>query len=548
MEDPFGIELTPQQWFNTNVSYIGMGRAEFLSPQGVCTGPATIQFDEFGESTIEMEVGHIDTAENLHFGDMQFFSGQTPRRERNSISIGLGSFDDNPCAQLTVTTTDGIFSAIGDVSYAYLGRRLRFWPLHPHFDVSGAEPAKYWVVPLVNFVSKFRSHHADIDQHPLRIFPTPRIPDGLPASELHAARNYANSRNNLIVFEFGGSTGFIEPLPDVEERTRRLLSRRERHAVTAIMVGNVGSEPIDVPALDQWFPFVFLDLLGVTSGSAIGAPWIEFRDEAGKLVRRVHMNLGHPSFSEGRTVINEDRHRGTGRLLTQAASSPTFRQSRLHVLLRHLVEAGHYSNTIEERLIYIVRALDGLCGDYGLSKQYLLQGLDATQQNAVRAALRNAAAQIRAQGAAAVAAGKHDQSRLLHKIADRTQSNPANVDRDFGLAVADLLRQFSLPDADIVDAHYQQHPRPDGIATWSGVLSAFRGVATHHGYFDFRGGSYDVNDTITITNHLHDILVRIALSMVGYDGVYQPLTTRWTAIEPVDWVQPSTSAGHLGYT
>lgn len=50
-----------------------------------------------------------------------------------------------------------------------------------------------------------------------------------------------------------------------------------------------------------------------------------------------------------------------------------------------------------------------------------------------------------------------------------------------------------------------------------------------------------------VANHLHDLLVRIILKMIKYDGTYQPIVIIATARQPVDWVQPSMSAENLGY-
>lgn len=57
----------PKDWLTTDIEYEGRGCAEFRDPEGVVEGHVTIRFDEFGESSIEMEVESIDT-EELHPG------------------------------------------------------------------------------------------------------------------------------------------------------------------------------------------------------------------------------------------------------------------------------------------------------------------------------------------------------------------------------------------------------------------------------------------------------------------------------------------------
>ena len=97
-------------------------------------------------------------------------------------------------------------------------------------------------VPLANFLSKFRQRHQELDQHPLRIYPTPAVsPD---SSDREAIRAFykANAKNHLICYEFNQGLGFIEALPDYETREENLLSGREGYAVTTLMVGNVNNK------------------------------------------------------------------------------------------------------------------------------------------------------------------------------------------------------------------------------------------------------------------------------------------------------------------
>lgn len=176
-----------------------------------------------------------------------------------------------------------------------------------------------------------------------------------------------------------------------------------------------------------------------------------------------------------------------------------------------------------------------------------MQELDEERQEAVRDSLQKAAQEIRSAARIAAREGLLDQSRVLEKIAERVRSNAANKDVDFGLAVASLLKHFNLPDADIIDAHYRVNPRQDGIPTWSGVLSHYRGTTMHRGFFDISGKQHDFDDILTINDHLHDILVRITFKIIGYDGTYQPPVIKMTANPSADWVTPGLPAERLGY-
>lgn len=58
----------------------------------------------------------------------------------------------------------------------------------------------YWVIPLTNFLSKFVTCHPSLNRHPLRIYPTPIVPDGLPEEDASIAAHNANLKNRLITF------------------------------------------------------------------------------------------------------------------------------------------------------------------------------------------------------------------------------------------------------------------------------------------------------------------------------------------------------------
>lgn len=552
--DPYNISLTPSSWFSTQFEFQGRGRAEFLDPAGAVEGPVRIHFDEFGEASIEMIIENTESEQPLQMGLMELFSGSKPVRTAEGVHLGFGG-RNNTCTRLIVSSPEGTFTATEGIRYGYSlhigGRdeppRMTFNPLQSHYDVIGSGKPKYWVMPLTNFLSKFIFQYQPLDNHPLRIFPTPAIPEGLTKEEAFAARVNANIKNRLIGFELNGSIGFIEPLPDYETRRDNLMEGRERRSITAVMVGEVGSKSVEYEDLDEWFPFDFLRLLGFTTGTRVGSPWIEFRDADGELVSRFYSKREQSPFARGHRIIEEGIHSGQGYLLSRYQSSPDRGKSFLNVTLLHVIHGGTYSQSIEDVTVYLCRALDGLCDHYGFKTQYLLQELDKERQKTVRDSLQKAAHEIRSVARVTAKEGLLEQSRVLEKIAERVRSNAANKDVDFGLAVASLLKHFNLPDADIIDAHYRAKPRPDDIQTWSGVLSHYRGTTMHRGFFDISGKRHDFDDILTINDHLLDILIRIIFKIIGCDGTYQPPVIKMTTDPSTDWVTPDLPAERLGY-
>ena len=135
---------------------------------------------------------------------------------------------------------------------------------------------------------------------------------------------------------------------------------------------------------------------------------------------------------------------------------------------------------------------------------------------------------------------------MLNRIAEKARQ-ASNIDKQFGLAVAELLGlpRLGLPDADVVDGYYAANPHPDGTSTWAGVISKYRGDVIHHGYFPFSEGDRDVEDVVKVVVHLHDVTSRVLLKILGYDGRYQPRMSPST--REVGWVVTATSPADLGY-
>src|SRR6266403_1036487 len=218
-------------WFSTRMSYDGEGSAEFHDPAGIVKGSAYVNFDEFGQSRIEMTIDEVDTEHPLQMGLMELFSGSKPVKTEQGLSLPIGGLQ-NACTKLTVSSDKGEFSASQGLHYGYslggLGdnsEQLTFHPLGAEFKVSNSGEPCYWVMPLSNFISRFIAQHPAVDTHVLRL----------------AGQDNRESatKQPAILFEFGDGFGFIEPLPDYEERKSNLKEGRERHCITALMIGAI---------------------------------------------------------------------------------------------------------------------------------------------------------------------------------------------------------------------------------------------------------------------------------------------------------------------
>jgi len=548
--DSNSLTPTPAGWFSPCVEYEGHGTAEFSDPRGSVEGSAKVRFDEYGSCTIELMVESFESERELHFGLMELLSGSNPVVGEKSVTMGFGGMD-NLCTKLTIASPSGVFTARGKILYDLREHpvfsdkgRLRLYSIQSQFDADGAGVPRYWVVLLFNLVSEAVLRHTSLDRHPLRIYQTPNIPDGLAKDELDIAWFKANEKNKLIIFEFGGELGFIEGVHDFEERKNKLLARREHTLITAVMVGSTGADVVDLTNLKDWPVLGFLRVLGVATGIETGAPWVELRDASGALVRRLHVTLRRPSFSSGRGAIREDIHCTTGNLLNKYLSCPERGRPHLLTSMDYLVKAGLDGLTLEENCILLCRAFETICNAYGFKRQDLLADLDLSNSEKVRDVLKRASEEIRLV-AGSVRAADLWQAASLDQIAKRTRETPAGIDRAFGLAVIDLLAHFGLPDVEIAERHYAANSTVYQ-GTWVQTLSRYRAECVHEGYFDLQDKK-DLHMAFQVLRHLHDILLRLILKMLNYEGPYQPSTITLTAAEPVDWVKPDTRADLLGY-
>jgi hypothetical protein len=565
---PEDFSPTGSDWFSPTLEYVGRCKVEFSSPPGSVEGPATVSVDEAGDVTVEMvpEPGSLQTDDPTRYGLIGFFSGKEFAREVGGGVTRLDPSATNPCTNLEVMTPRGTFRTADVISYGTDSvldtgevRKATFAVGLSTFDAADAGDAEYWVLPLANFLSEFRQRPSDeLYRHPLRIFPTPKVPDKIthipvehPDKEVLGERAklslyFAHSRDWLIRFEFGGGLGFVERLADYGESEQLLLKGKERHKTTAVMVGPTEDAPADTfERMREWFPFDVLSLLTLATGTEVGCPWVEIRDEDGRLVRRFHKFLGAKPFRKGRRLMEEipmsagDGIRATGRLIECACSrSNDLGETFVRIAIVHLVRAKYEDQTLDDQMSHLARGFETLCKRYRTIKEALGRNLGAAQREDVQDTLRTAADQIRG----LKAAGGPGGAAALDRIAARVQSADQR-DNMFGMAVMKLIKSFWLADAHILEDHYRT--RPGG---WAGLLSDYRGDVTHHGYLDILEAGHDVEEIVAVTYHLHDALARVVLKILRFDGGYKPgvIPQRMMPVR-VNWVKPHYTAEILGY-
>jgi hypothetical protein len=172
--DPTRLVCTPHNWLETQVLYEGTGRAEFTTPPGVIEGPATVRFNPAGACRVSITVERIDAPDAEKF----------TLRPGGTLGTYLVHGETNPCISLTVQTEAGVFTGGDRILHggSPLDGRQQFelCPLQSRFESDGAARAKYWVLPLANFMPD--PWNGDV---------IPQLADHSPAKQLESGAFFA---------------------------------------------------------------------------------------------------------------------------------------------------------------------------------------------------------------------------------------------------------------------------------------------------------------------------------------------------------------------
>lgn len=563
------FEPSPSTWFEPNAIYEGIGRAEFQNPAGIAIGRAKAQFLETGDVSIELEIDDIETDFAFSIPGpghlLEFLFPTAPvvtekvepdGRRTRSTSWSLGTQNGvNTCTAFHIETPTGVLLAVGAIDWWQEHESsLSFTIEQTVFEPFDVTPSAYWVLPLLNFVSSYKQRDSTLNRHPLRIYPTPSYPEGPLTREELPKRWIANSHNHLIKFEYEGELGFIERVPHGEENERLLHAGKERKLVTAVMVGAQRAIPASPLDVRSWVPVKLVRLLSLASGAEVGFLWIEFRDMKGNLSRRVHTLTGKRSYVRGHIAIDEKHSVGVGLLLSVAAKSERLTNKDIEAALVNTVRGALRSSSAEEKIGYLVRAIDSMAQVNQLNKPIdLTRKLTVAQRKQMEAIVDNASDKIRDLAEKGAIEDSETESRvasseeaaILQRIAKRISAQ-THIHRGFGEKVSDLLFEYGLPDEGIVDKYYEDYGGT--TESWQDALYKYRSVVAHGTMFDFGpDGRHDIWDVWRIAKHLHDILLRLLLREFGYNGTYLPTVSRWIQPQSLDWVTVETPPDELGY-
>jgi hypothetical protein len=86
------------------------------------------------------------------------------------------------------------------------------------------------------------------------------------------------------------------------------------------------------------------------------------------------------------------------------------------------------------------------------------------------------------------------------------------------------------------------------VEHWVDIVSHYRTDVIHYGHLRLGPEGEGWREVWTVINHLHDVMARILLQTLGYDGGYHPAVVTGLGVPcEVDWVKSDTPARALGY-
>lgn len=531
--DAYARSLVPlhNRWFVRQPKYNGKGVAHFTSPKGWVKGEGQIEFDKGGRAKAVLNYNEFECTEIPDLDHDALIWGRRSNRE------GISSETvPNPIEKVEVEDEHGKFETFGEVLVG--GHRLMVTgkgdgkgkPITIPMEFPYLQgiyrpkrttgPAKYWVLPLGNFIGQTRLLFDDLEEHPLRLRYRPKLPSWLTDNDIPRLMFNSLWQNSTIPFLYKDKLVFIELLKDYNKRKQQLIDRNLKSCITAVMVGEIIDSPPDLGKEHHWEFVRLLGGLRAVKGCEIYAPWLELRDESGALIERRHLRHDQPEFREGTPIIDEWFSGSTGYFLSKVLESGLLADEQVRVLFELIRVTREKGLGLEETLMAVFRMLDLLCQKYETRSAWKPEDT------------------LRAEHAASVAGAIAECRKNLAELAKTMRGNVANEDvrrielvsnriaeakvlhSSYGGAILELFKRFGIDDFTLIEDHLQRLSPQGKIPK---LFEKLRGAVVHGGYLALDDdGPISYPDVHAISDHLVDVCVRIMFSIVGYDGSYTP--------------------------
>lgn len=517
------------RWFVRQPKYTGSGVAHFTSPKGTVKGEGQVEFDKGGRAKAVLNYAQFECTEIPDLDHDALIMGRRSNHEGFSSDTV-----PNPIEKFELEDEYGKFETFGEVYTG--GQRLMVSgkgdgkptaiPMEFRYLQGIYKPkretgsAKYWVLPLGNFIGHTRLVYDDLEEHPLRLRYRPKLPNWLSDDDAFHLKWNSMWQNSTIAFRYKGKVVFIELLKDYKRRKQQLLDRKMKSCITAVMVGEITDAPPDVGKEHQWEFVRLLSALRAVTGSEIYAPWLELRDESGALIERRHLRNIHPEFREGTPIIDEWYSGATGYFLTKVLESGVLANKPVRVLFEMIRAAREKGLSTEERLMLIFRMLDLLCQKYDTRSAWTPEDTLRAEHAAVIAEALSECRKKLAELARSTSGTYAEEEVRRIKLVSNRIADAKVLHSSYGGAILELFKQFGIDDFTLIEEHLKKFS-PEGRVPK--LFEKLRGGVVHGGFLSLDDDSpISFADVHALSEHLVNVCVRIMFSIVGYDGPYNP--------------------------
>ena len=443
-----------------------------------------------------------------------------PERWRGNSDLDAYSGYRTICRDLVLETDIGTLTSRGTFSISRThGNSMHFKPTLCVWEPNDARHPVAMRVPLLNLVAPFGGAHNTTSVY---------VPD------------FDGGRIDLVLLN---KPAYMVAHSDYGECYGKLEDSESDCEVTSSLIMETIDKYDDFETLRHHFLWGFFPLLNLASGIEVGCPWIDQVDTLGNMVSRSFVSWQPHPYRPGHAVIGDASTTAWSQLVAAGTNSEHFGQLYYRAATIRSVRSGQSGQVIEDRLAHAVRAFDNLGSVKGTSTVNVKLIL-AEEYKELLALVDGMKEQVRLLQARASATDVADKVEVLESLVRKAPSL-LSVNKKTGRAVSDLARSLGLPDADIMETFFRSIC-PQAEYPWSRQIDSLRNQALHQGYFD-----QDSSDPLyryigRTIQHLRDILQRVLLKLIGYDGFYRSLVaqTTWSS---VDWVQATTRASELGY-
>jgi hypothetical protein len=114
-------------------------------------------------------------------------------------------------------------------------------------------------------------------------------------------------------------------------------------------------------------------------------------------------------------------------------------------------------------------------------------------------------------------------------------------DKNFGDAVADVSAHFGFHDKQVLLNGFCSTSGDN----WCSFLSSLRGAVIHEGGFDVVRGSHDAREIVRVSDHLHDLLIRIFLKSLDAVAQYSSPIVPVGMPRQLEWVKATAAPSEL---